>query len=111
MRKTVRAIAVLYVLGCLAIDLFPSYGPPQFRYPGSDPQTLVWNLGWPLAEFIYDPRSGLHTGPTALPIMTLQVVLLLLGIVAWRIAATRARQRFTMGDNIGCGVRLCDTQP
>jgi hypothetical protein len=54
-------------IGCLVafvvVDLFPWHGPPFFRYTGSDPTYAVWNLGWPLALSIYDPRSGVHIGP------------------------------------------------
>ena len=83
MRKTVLAIAILYVVGCLVIDFLPSYGTPHFRYTGSDPQISVWNLGWPLAEFIYDSRSGLHWAPTAGPLLAAQIAVLIIGIAAW----------------------------
>ncbi|QDT51133.1 hypothetical protein Pan258_52160 [Symmachiella dynata] len=38
----------------LLISVFPTFGPPNFRYTGSDPNRFVWNLGWPLATCIYD---------------------------------------------------------
>jgi hypothetical protein len=54
-------------IGCLiafvVIDFFPWHGAPFFRYTGSDTSYVVWNLGWPLALAIYDPRSGVHIGP------------------------------------------------
>ncbi len=38
----------------LLISVFPTFGPPHFRFTGSDPNRFVWNLGWPLATCIYD---------------------------------------------------------
>jgi len=32
-------------------------------------------MGWPLAEFIYDPRSGIHIGPDAIPVILIQILL------------------------------------
>jgi hypothetical protein len=60
--RTQSKVILAYVAACLVIDLFPQYGPPHFRYKGSDPATTVWNFGWPLTLAIYDPRSGLHIG-------------------------------------------------
>jgi hypothetical protein len=74
------AVVSVYILACLAMDLLPRRGPPDFRYTGSDPAFAVWNLGWPLAQFIYDSRTGLHIGPTAVPLMVLQVVALAFGV-------------------------------
>ena len=76
-RRLLSATTVgVYAFACLLMDLFPRHGPPDFRYTGSDPAIAVWNLGWPLAEFIYDPLSGLHVGPTAVPVVILQVFVL-----------------------------------
>ncbi len=55
-----------YGLISLAADLFPTFGPPHFRYTGSDPAVHVWNLGWPVATAIYDSRSGIHVEPFAI---------------------------------------------
>ena len=74
----------MYLFVCLVMDLLPRHGPPDFRYTGSDPAFAVWNIGWPLAQFIYDSRTGLHTGPTAVPLMVLQTVVLAVGMfVGW----------------------------
>jgi hypothetical protein len=84
----------LYFVACLAMDLLPRHGPPDFRYTGSDPAVAVWNLGWPLAEFIYDPRTGLHIGPTAVPLLVLQVVVLVFGVaVALFVGLHRRRSK------------------
>jgi hypothetical protein len=58
----------------LVVDLFPHHGAPHFRYTGSDPAHSVWNLGWPLALFIYDPRSGMHVGPFAYLVLPFQLL-------------------------------------
>jgi hypothetical protein len=47
----------------LAMDFAPRHGPPDFRYTGSDPERIVWNIGWPCAWAIYDPQSGVQIGP------------------------------------------------
>lgn len=59
-------VGVLSVL-ILAVSLFPTLGPPHFRYTGSDPNRNVWNLGYPLATVIYDPAVPPHIfyGPVA----------------------------------------------
>ena len=51
-------ILVIFIFGI--IDFFPTYGPPFFRYTGSDPKHFVWNFGWPLAWFIYDETNPPH---------------------------------------------------
>lgn len=71
-----------FVLACLVVDLFPHHGPPHFRYTGSDPAYSVWNLGWPLAMFIYDPRSGLHVGPTVYFVLLFQLLVVIGGLAA-----------------------------
>src|SRR5688500_1919301 len=67
--------AVAFVLACLIVDFLPRHGPPHFRYTGSDPTSHVWNLGWPLALFVYDPRSGLHVGPFAYVVLPFELFL------------------------------------
>jgi hypothetical protein len=74
-RALLFAASGMYVICCLVLDFWPRFGPPDFRYTGSDPAIAVWNLGWPLAEFIYDPRSGLHEGPTAFPLIAIEAVI------------------------------------
>lgn len=58
-----RRVVGIPILACALADFFPTYGPPWFRYTGSDPAIEVWNLGWPLVLMIYDPRSGIHIFP------------------------------------------------
>lgn len=70
-----KATAVAFVLACLVADVLPHHGAPHFRYTGSDPAYAVWNVGWPLALFIYDPRNGFHVGPFAYIVLPLQLFL------------------------------------
>lgn len=74
---------VLYLACCVVLDLFPRFGPPDFRYTGSDPAFHVWNLGWPLALAIYDARSGLHIGPfpAFVPVLQFFLLAIVAGIV------------------------------
>ncbi|MFO1485095.1 MAG: hypothetical protein U1F71_17175 [Verrucomicrobiaceae bacterium] len=41
----------------IVIDFWPTYGTPFFRYTGSNPDESVWNLGFPIAWFIYDDNT------------------------------------------------------
>ena len=78
-------ICSLYLLSCVVVDFVPSFGPPHFRYTGSDPSVHVWNLGWPLPYMIYDPRSGLHVDPFGVVVIGLQVlVVVVVGLVMLR---------------------------
>jgi hypothetical protein len=96
----VAAVSVC-ILACSAIDLLPRHGPPDFRFIGSDPAFAVWNLGWPLAQFIYDSRTGLHTGPTAVPLMVLQGVALAFGVAVGMFVGWLRHRRAA-----GCGVQV-----
>ena len=58
----------------LLVDLLPTFGAPFFRYTGSDPSLAVWNFGWPLAELIYDRRSGFHIAPFMSLVLCLEVI-------------------------------------
>lgn len=69
-----------YFALCLFVNLFPAYGPPNFRYTGSDPSVHVWNLGWPLATAIYDPRSGFHYAPEAFFLVAYEIMVLFVGV-------------------------------
>ncbi len=84
MRTRTKLLVAAYLLACLVLDVFPRFGPPQFRYTGSDPAVSVWNLGWPMALGIHDARSGFHAGPSMYLVPPAQVFLLLL---AFAIAA------------------------
>jgi hypothetical protein len=95
------AAASLYFLACMVMDLLPRQGPPDFRYTGSDPAFAVWNLGWPSAQFIYDARTGLHTGPTAVPLVALQVVSLAFGVAVGMFVGWLRHRRA-----VGCGVQV-----
>src|SRR5688500_8656597 len=89
--KRWKLIAGVFVLACLLTDLFPRYGPPAFRYTGSDPRQAVWNLGWPLPLAIYDARSGFHVGPVAYAVLPVQFLAFAADAVAL-VAACRRRQ-------------------
>lgn len=69
-------ICVLSVLAGVVICLFPSFGPPSFRYMGSDLSVHVWNIGYPLPLMIYDARSGIHFCGPAIIIIAIPAVLL-----------------------------------
>lgn len=58
-------VVILFTVGCLLFDFYPDYGPPAFRYSGSDPNRFVWNLGCPSVWFIYDPTIGILFAPLA----------------------------------------------
>lgn len=98
MQAQTNVMVVAFVAVCLAIDLLPRYGPPEFRYTGSDPTTMVWNLGWPLALAIYDPRSGLHMGPCVYLVPPAQLLILvvarvLVAAVGWAVGSARSSWR------------------
>lgn len=69
-----RLWLISYIIVCLLIDLYPRFGPPYFRYTGSDPSRHVWNLGWPMPTTIVD--SGIHVGPVALPLVMMEIVVI-----------------------------------
>lgn len=83
-----KAAVLVFVLACVAMNFFPHYGPPHFRYTGSDPAHEVWNLGWPLALFIYDPANGFHIGPSASIVLPAQLLIL---ATIWGVVAIRRR--------------------
>ena len=41
----------------IVIDFWPTHVTPFFRYTGSNPDESVWNLGFPIAWFIYDDNT------------------------------------------------------
>ena len=51
---------VTWFIAFTLFALFPHFGAPHFRYAGSTPDQHVWNLGWPLATCIYDPKTSPH---------------------------------------------------
>lgn len=64
MRKLIRFLyfggVSLLAIAFVAMDLFPTFGPPFFRYTGSDPAHFVWNFGWPFTWIIYDAAHPPH---------------------------------------------------
>ncbi len=77
-----RWFVSLLIAAILVLDFFPHHGPPHFRYTGSDPGRHVFNIGWPMALFIYDPQTGVHVGPFAYALIPGQVVVLAIVVVA-----------------------------
>lgn len=71
------AALIFYTVGCLLFDFYPKYGPPYFRYTGSDPSRQVWNLGLLGPSFIYDPAIGLLVGPLADVMVGAQLIVLI----------------------------------
>lgn len=95
MRARTKIAVASYVAACLVMDLWPRFGPPEFRYTDSDLSVPVWNLGWPLALAVYDTRSGLHVGPLVYLILPSQVLALLAAMalivaVRWATGTTRS---------------------
>jgi hypothetical protein len=81
---------LVYIAVCLILDFVPHFGPPAFRYNGSDPLRYVWNFGWPLALFIYDPELGLQGFTFRVIFTTLLAQLFLLGVLTGIVAIIRA---------------------
>ncbi len=77
----------MYLTVCALVDFVPYFGPPSFRYTGSDPAFKVWNFGFPLASVIFDSRNGLHVGPLVWLAVLLQA-LLFVGLVV--VASSRS---------------------
>jgi len=71
-----QAALALYLVACTALDLFPRYQLPEFRYTGSDPTQAVWSLGWPFALAVYDPHHGFFVGPFTYLVVPFQLGLL-----------------------------------
>jgi hypothetical protein len=78
---------LIYILFCVLIDLLPNFGPLNFRYTGANPAVHVWNFGWPLASFLYDPETGLHVGPIVVFVVIVQ--LFVLGVLTSIMTAVR----------------------
>lgn len=62
-----RIVFLCAAIAILIVAVFPTFGAPQFRYNGCDPEHHVWNLGWPVATCIYDAVNSPHffVGPFA----------------------------------------------
>lgn len=76
-----KLAAITFVVVCLVVDFVPRHTSPDFRYTGSDPSVPVWNLGWPLALFIYDPKHGFQVGPFAYLMLPFQLGVLVVGLI------------------------------
>lgn len=76
-----KLAAIAFVVVCLVVDFVPRHTLPDFRYTGSDPSVPVWNLGWPLALFIYDPKHGFQVGPFAYLMLPFQLGVLVVGLI------------------------------
>lgn len=84
-----KVVGAVFVILCVLHNVFPRFGPPQFRYTGSDPERSVWNFGWPLANAIHDPQSGFHMGPGGLLLPLIEVVVFSAVVVVWVMVARR----------------------
>ena len=80
-RLSARAAVGMTVLACTIMDLFPRLGPPAFRHADPDPGNPVWNLGWPLPLYIYDPGNGIYAGPATGPMLLGQLMLVTLVLI------------------------------
>ena len=87
-----KTAIAMFVLICLIVDLCPRYGRPDFRYTGSDPANAVWNIGWPVALFIYDAQCGWQIGPFAVLVLPFQFVVLLTGLMVTALRRLRRAQ-------------------
>jgi len=80
-KRWLKLAAIAFVVVCLFVDFLPRHTCPDFRYTGSDPSVPVWNLGWPLALFIYDPEHGFQVGPFAYVLLPFQFGGLAVGLI------------------------------
>lgn len=83
-RSLIYFIAAVLGAWFLALAV-PNYGPPNFRYDGSDPDRYVWNFGFPFATAIYDKQSGWHPGPFSLVLIPMEAVcvMVIIAIACW----------------------------
>lgn len=77
-------VVITMICGFLVVDFFPRSGPPDFRYTRSDPDSAVLNLGYPIAQFIYDERlpEPLVFGPLAALLVTAQLFVVIVAVLA-----------------------------
>jgi hypothetical protein len=71
--------AFAFLAICLLVDFLPRNASPDFRYTGSDPAIPVWNIGWPIALSIYDPKHGFQVGPFAYLVLPFQFAMFAVG--------------------------------
>jgi hypothetical protein len=79
-----RVALISIALGFVWVDFYPRFGPPDFRYTGSDPAHHVFNLGWKLALFIYDSNQDapLQWGPLTEYVLAFELLVLAVLIIA-----------------------------
>lgn len=78
--KKINIWTIIVCLGFILIDFFPEYGSPHFRYNGSNPDNLVWNLGKPLALFVFDSDNYpyLFLSPLAYVVIPIQILFMVI---------------------------------
>ena len=92
LRVVFNRFLLAYGLFILLADFLPRYGPPSFRYTGSNPATAVWNFGWPAAIFIRDPWLGWHSAPGVELIIVAQLAIAVTFILSQLMARHRANR-------------------
>ncbi|WP_294223555.1 hypothetical protein, partial [Prosthecobacter sp.] len=86
--EVLKHCLALFILAVLVFDFLPSFGPPFFRYTGSDPKHLVWNLGWPIPWIIYDSVNPPHWfawlgGRIAILFVTQVILIMACALLPW----------------------------
>jgi hypothetical protein len=107
--RWLKVTAVALAAICLLVDFLPRHAAPEFRYTGSDPAIPVWNLGWPGALFIYDPKHGFQVGPFAYVMLPLQFFVLAVGLIIFRRRATapvQSTETDSTAAHLGLAARL-----
>ncbi|MGB4929496.1 MAG: hypothetical protein WBP43_05975 [Chitinophagales bacterium] len=68
-------LAIIFAI----IDFYPEFNVPQFRYTGSDPNHFVWNIGYPLALFIFDNENSpfIFAGPVFFIALPIQILIIM----------------------------------
>lgn len=93
--RTQSLILLATIVVFLAVGFLPTFGPPRFRYTGSDPVHHVWNLGWPVATCIVDADTAPYffIGPFAylwLVALVGSLLTLTVSMVGWNHRASLA---------------------
>lgn len=86
-------IGAVFAVLCLLHNVFPWFGPPQFRYTGSDPERSVWNFGWPLATAIHDAQFGFHFAPGGPLLLFIEVGVFSAVMIVWVMVARSRRSK------------------
>ncbi|MCX5688530.1 MAG: hypothetical protein NTV94_01835 [Planctomycetota bacterium] len=88
-----KVIGAVFVVLCLLHNVLPWFGPPQFRYTGSDPERSVWNFGWPLATAIHDAQFGFHFAPWGPLLLFIEVGVFSAVMIVWVMVARSRRSK------------------